>query len=171
MVLSQSFFERSAILVARDLLGKVLVRRYDGKEVRGIITETEAYIGPQDLAAHSSKGRTPRTEVMFGPAGNWYVFFTYGIHWMLNVVTGKEEHAAAVLIRGLDIVSGPARLTKALHIDGSFYGKPISRSSDLWIEDAGTKVSSKNIKRTPRIGVDYAGPIWALKPYRFIYVP
>jgi DNA-3-methyladenine glycosylase len=167
--LPRSFFERSALLVARDLLGKILVRRYKGKEIRGIITETEAYIGPEDLAAHSSKGRTKRTEVMFGPAGNWYVFFTYGIHWMLNVVTGKEGHAAAVLIRGLDIISGPARLTKALHIDRSFYGKSISPDSDLWIEDS-IKIPSKYIQRTPRIGVDYAGPIWALKPYRFIYM-
>ncbi len=170
-VLPQSFFERSALIVARELLGKVLVRRYRGKEIRGIITETEAYIGPHDLAAHSSKGRTARTEVMFGPAGRWYVFFNYGVHWMLNVVTGKEGHAAAVLIRGLDTVSGPGRLTKALKIDKSLYGKRIAPESGLWIEDAGIVLPRGAIKRTPRIGVDYAGPVWAGKLYRFIFNP
>lgn len=167
-ILPEEFFERSALVVARELIGKVLVRRYRGKEIRGIITETEAYVGPHDLAAHSSKGRTPRTEVMFGPPGRWYVFFNYGVHWMLNVVTNKEGRAAAVLIRGLNTVAGPGRLTKKLHIDRSFYGKPIAPKSGLWIEDIGIVLLRRSIRRTPRIGVDYAGPIWAAKPYRFV---
>jgi DNA-3-methyladenine glycosylase len=166
--LSHSFYERSALAVARDLIGKVLVRRYRGKEIRGIITETEAYMGPHDLAAHSSKGRTARTEVMFGPAGRWYVFFTYGMHWMLNIVTGKKGHAAAVLIRGVEGTSGPARVAKAFHVDRSFYGKKIARTSNLWIEDTGVKIPRSHMKRTPRIGVNYAGPIWAPKLYRFV---
>ncbi len=165
--LESPFFKRSALLVARDLIGKVLVRKIGRKEIRAIITETEAYLGPHDLAAHSSKGRTPRTEVMFGPAGYWYVFLNYGIHWMLNTVTGKKGHAAAVLIRGTDLVSGPGRLTKYFQINKKFYGKKIAPQSKLWIEDAGIKIPRSNIKRTPRIGVDYAGPIWSPKPYRF----
>jgi DNA-3-methyladenine glycosylase len=166
-ILPEAFFERSALTVARDLIGKYLVRRVDGKTMAYMIVETEAYIGPQDLAAHSSKGLTPRTKVMFGPAGRWYVFFTYGIHWMLNVVTNKEGHAAAVLIRGVDGISGPARLTKALKINKSFNELPAIPKTGLWIEDRGFVVPPQRIRRTPRIGVDYAGE-WAKKPYRFV---
>lgn len=133
-----------------------------------MITETEAYVGPHDLAAHSSKGRTARTEVIFGPGGHWYVYFTYGMHWMLNAVTGKKDHAAAVLIRGMESISGPARVAKFLHIDRNFYGTRINPKSNLWIEDRGITIPSRAVCRTPRIGVHYAGPVWAKKPYRFV---
>lgn len=167
VVLERKFYARSALVVARQLLGKVLVRRVDGRELAAPITETEAYIGPHDLACHASKGRTPRTEVMFGPAGCWYVYFIYGIHWMLNVVTNDVDHPAAVLIRGAGEWTGPARLTKAMRIDKALNGAEASRSSGLWIEDRGIKIARGAIERTPRIGVDYAGH-WANRPYRFV---
>ena len=166
-VLDRTFYARSALVVARQLLGKVLVRRVDERELTAPITETEAYIGPHDLACHASKGRTSRTEVMFGPAGCWYVYFIYGIHWMLNVVTNDVDHPAAVLIRGAGEWTGPARLTKAMAIDKSLNGAEASRSSGLWIEDRGIKIAPGAIERTPRIGVDYAGH-WADRPYRFV---
>jgi DNA-3-methyladenine glycosylase len=167
-VLEASFFARPALIVARELLGKVLVRRLAGREVACTISETEAYTGPNDLACHGSKGRTPRTEVMFGPAGCWYVYFIYGIHWMLNVVTDDVGHPAAVLVRGAEPWIGPARLTKALAIDKRLNGATAAPDSGLWIEDRGIRAPRRRIRRTPRIGVDYAGP-WADKPYRFVF--
>jgi DNA-3-methyladenine glycosylase len=164
------FYARGAITVAKDLLGKVLVRRVNGRQLTAVIHETEAYIGPHDLACHASKGRTARTEVMFGPAGYWYVYFIDGIHWMLNVVTGDVDHPAAVLIRGAGEWTGPARLTKALAIDKRLNGLPAALASGLWIEDRGVRIPRGRIQRTPRIGVDYAGD-WAHKPYRFVYTP
>jgi DNA-3-methyladenine glycosylase len=167
-ILEAEFFARPTALVARDLLGKVLVRRQGCLRRRSIIIETEAYEGPHDLACHSSRGRTARTEVMFGPAGRFYVYKIYGLHWMLNVVTGGDGQGAAVLIRGLACASGPARLTAALNIDGSFTGRRASRRTGLWFEDTGVSVRARDILRTPRIGVDYAGPIWALKKLRYV---
>jgi DNA-3-methyladenine glycosylase len=169
-VLDQSFFARPALVVAKELIGKHLVRRAGGREMAAPITETEAYVGPHDLACHGSKGRTPRTEVMFGPAGCWYVYFIYGIHWMLNVVTDNVGHPAAVLVRGAGAWDGPARLTKALAIDKSFNALRAVPGTGLWIEDRGLKVPRGRIKRTPRVGVEYAAQ-WAEKPYRFVISP
>lgn len=167
-ILPASFFERRSLKVAKDLLGKYLVRRVGGKTTAHMITEVEAYIGPHDLACHAAKGLTPRTKVMFGPPGNFYVYFTYGMHWMLNIVTDKKGYPAAVLIRGLEDVSGPARLTKKLGITGALNGAPAKRASGLWVEDRGVLIPPRRIRRTPRIGVDYAGEEWAQKPYRFL---
>jgi DNA-3-methyladenine glycosylase len=169
-VLDQEFFGRPALAVARELLGKYLVRRVGGWSIAARIHETEAYVGPHDLACHAAKGHTPRTSVMFGPAGVWYVYFIYGIHWMLNVVTESEGFPAAVLLRGAGDWPGPARLTKALRIDRRLNGRPASPESGLWIEDRGETIRRTLIRRTPRIGVDYAGP-WAAKPYRFLLAP
>jgi DNA-3-methyladenine glycosylase len=154
-------------VVARELLGKFLVRRIDGRVLAAPIMETEAYVGPHDLACHASKGCTERTQVMFGPGGHWYVYFVYGIHWMLNAVTDDEGHGAAVLVRGAGDWDGPAKLTKALAIDNRFNTLAIAPESDLWIEDSGLVVPRGSVRRTPRIGVDYAG-VWAAKPYRFV---
>ncbi|HTU26747.1 MAG TPA: DNA-3-methyladenine glycosylase [Pirellulales bacterium] len=169
-VLDQAFFARPALVVARELLGKYLVRSGAGVTMVARIHETEAYIGPHDLACHAAKGHTPRTAVMFGPAGFWYVYFIYGIHWMLNVVTEAEGYPAAVLLRGAGEWHGPARLTKAMSIDRQLNGQPAAVSSGLWIEDRGDAVPRRQIRRTPRIGVDYAGD-WAAKPYRFVLSP
>jgi DNA-3-methyladenine glycosylase len=167
-VLGADFFARPTALVARDLLGKALVRREGRSRCCSTIIETEAYEGTHDLACHSSRGRTARTEVMFGPAGRFYVYKIYGLHWMLNVVTGGDGQGAAVLIRGLACASGPARLTAALNIDGSFTGRRASRRTGLWFEDRGVSMRPPDVLRTPRIGVDYAGPIWARKKLRYV---
>lgn len=170
LVLAADFYRRPALQVARDLLGKFLVRRAaDGSLRAAVIHETEAYVGPHDLACHAAKGHTPRTAVMFGPAGVWYVYFVYGIHWMLNVVTEDEGYPAAVLLRGAGRWIGPARLTKGLAIDKQMNGLPAAQASGLWIEDRGLRLPRSAVRRTPRIGVDYAGS-WAAKPYRF-FVP
>jgi DNA-3-methyladenine glycosylase len=131
-----------------------------------MITEIEAYDGPNDKASHACRGKTERNKVMFGEAGNWYVYFTYGMHWMLNIVTGPKDYPAAILIRGTKEISGPARITKFLKIDKKFNGKSASKKSNLWIEDRGIKIKSSQITAAKRIGVDYAGN-WANKHYRF----
>jgi DNA-3-methyladenine glycosylase len=166
-VLDADFFAQPALVVARQMLGKYLVRRMPDGDVALPILETEAYVGPHDLACHAAKGCTPRTAVMFGPPGVWYVYFVYGIHWMLNVVTGEEGYPSAVLLRGAGPWNGPAKLTKALHIDKQLNGQPAVPESGLWIEDRGERISAARISKTPRIGVDYAG-VWAAKPYRFV---
>mgnify|MGYP006276246805 CR=1 FL=1 len=170
-VLAASFFDRPADRVARDLLGATLgMRMADGRIVRHRIIETEAYLGAHDLACHGSRGLTRRNATMFGPAGRWYVYLCYGMHWMLNIVTGREGVPAAVLIRGAGAHVGPGRVTRALGIDGSFDGRLATRRGGLWIEAATVAVPRRLVSRTPRIGVDYAGE-WAEKPLRFVVDP
>ncbi len=166
-IVPPSFFNRKTLTVARELVGKTLVRKLGHKIIRQKITEIEAYVGPHDLACHSARGRTERNKIMFMEAGTIYVYFTYGMHWMLNIVTEAEGFPSAVLIRGTEEVSGPARLTKALKIDKSLNGLKLGRKSGLWIEHSKIGNSKLKIMRTPRIGVSYAGS-WALKPYRFV---
>lgn len=142
-----------------------------------MITEVEAYDGPNDRASHASHGRTPRTKIMFGSAGRWYTYFTYGIHWLVNIVTGPKDYPAAVLIRAgkyYDLkqrawvsLNGPARLTKFLKITGVQNGRPASRKAGLWLEDRGIKIRERDIVASKRIGVDYAGPIWSNKKWNF----
>jgi len=167
-VLSKRFFRRSAVEVAQNLLGKFLIRRRENRIESYMITEVEAYDGHKDKASHASRGLTERNKVMFGEAGHWYVYFTYGMHWMLNIVTGPKGYPAAVLIRGVRDVNGPARVTKKLKINGSFNGKVAVKKSGLWIEDRG--VRAKKFKRTARVGIDFAGPYWAKRKYRFVLV-
>jgi len=165
-VLPAAFFDRPADRVARQLLGMHLVARTHDGLVRLEVNEAEAYLGSHDLACHGSRGMTKRNATMFGPAGCWYVYLCYGMHWMLNIVTGPKNYPATVLIRGTRDFSGPGRLTRNLGIDGSLHGKPAVPSSGLWIEDI-PKKKSPEILTGPRIGVDYAGKEWAQKPYRF----
>jgi DNA-3-methyladenine glycosylase len=168
--LPRSFFDRPADRVARELLGcRLCVRAADGAVTRHVVFETEAYLGAHDLACHGSKGLTPRTAVMFGPAGRWYVYLCYGMHWMLNVVTGPEGQPAAVLIRGVGDHTGPGRLTRALGIGRDSNGLPAARSTGLWLEP-GAVVSGRIVERTARIGVAYAGA-WAAKPLRYVVDP
>jgi DNA-3-methyladenine glycosylase len=168
------FFDRPTLTVARDLIGCYLVIKKDGKVLRYVITETEAYDGLEDLASHASRGKTKRNEIMFRHAGYIYVYFTYGIHWMLNIVTGPVGYPAAVLIRGVQTrdgtshYNGPAKLTKALGITGAFNGQTVSRKTGLWVEAPKSDAPRHKIKTTPRIGIDYAGPIWSQKHYRFL---
>ena len=134
-----------------------------------MITEVESYVGFCDRASHASRGMTPRNRVMFGPPGHWYVYFTYGMHWMLNIVTEREGYPAAILIRGVQGISGPGRVTKFFKVDGRWNEKPAARSSGLWIEDRGLRIPPRRIRRAKRIGVDYAGA-WRDKLWRFFLV-
>lgn len=164
-VLPKSFYKRNVLDVAPDLLGKYLVRILpSGEIVRSKITEVEAYDGEKDLACHASKGKTERTSVMYEEGGIWYIYLVYGMHNMLNIVTGEKDYPAAVLIRGVEDISGPGRLTKNFKIDRNLNGLRSNRENNLWIEEG---ESVKEYTTTPRIGVQYARE-WALKPYRFI---
>lgn len=169
--LARPFYDRDTIAVAQDLLGKLLVRVVDGVERIGRIVEVEAYLGPHDLAAHSARGLTPRTRVMFGPPGHAYVYLIYGIYHCMNVVTQAEGTASAVLLRALEPVrnvtartQGPGLLCRALEIDKRLNGHDLL-SDELFIaaDDLAPRLT---IVRRPRIGVDYAG-VWARRLLRF----
>jgi len=166
--LHNSFFERSALVVAQDILGKFLMRSWRGRVIAKMITEVEAYDGFSDKASHAHRGITNRNKPMFGPAGYWYAYLTYGIHWLLNITTGPKGYPAAVLIRGVENVTGPGRVGTFFHVSGVLSGKSASKRTGLWIEDRGIIIRKKNIRRTARIGIDYAGPAWSKKQYRFL---
>lgn len=179
-VLNRKFFERSALRVARELLGKYLVRRIGKRIIARKIAEVEAYVGTKDLASQASRGKTARNYVMFGKPGYWYVYFTYGMHWMVNIVTDRDGYPGAVLIRGVaaseggeprrrrDGVSGPGRLTKFFKIDKRLNMKLAIPKSGLWVEDRGLQLQARDIKRSPRIGINRAGD-WQNKLWRFTY--
>ena len=163
--LDKSFFLRDVLIVAPEMLGKILVRKFGENHIeRFAITEVEAYSGIGDLACHASKGKTKRTEVMFREGGQVYVYLIYGMHWMLNIVTGEENNANAVLIRGVQGISGPGRVGKVLQLNKSFYGEDLLTSEKIWIENAKPVVKFES---SPRIGIDYAGEPWISKPWRF----
>lgn len=169
-ILSDKYFGRSTLHVARSLLGKYLVRKRRRGTIAGRIIEVEAYVGPRDLACHASKGRTERTDVLFGPPGLSYVYLIYGMYHCLNVVTEREEFPAAVLIRAIEVdgtlIDGPGRLCRALEIDRSLNRIDMTSGRELWFENRGRRVARSDIGTFPRIGVNYAG-IWAKKPWRF----
>lgn len=185
-ILTRKFFARKPETVARELLGKILVRQKEGSFWIGKIVETEAYLGPGDKASHSHKGMTPRNEVMFGPAGYSYVYFTYGMHWLLNIITEDVGKPSGVLIRALEpatelkkingeleivepkkqAANGPAKLTKWMQINKSLNKIDITKSELLFITDElkinnqafkSEKISPKSIVSKPRVGIDYAG--------------
>lgn len=163
--LTKDFFRQDAVTLAQKLLGKTLVRAWpDGTQSRFIITETEAYLGEADLACHASKGRTPRTEIMYADGGVLYVYIIYGMYWMLNIVSGDKNMPEAVLIRALSGTNGPGRVGRALQLDKSFYGECLTCSNRLWLEDAPDVTSYFS---APRIGIDYAGEYWKNIPWRF----
>ena len=163
MKLTKEFFTRDVLTVAPELLGKILVCKANEEFLRYRITETEAYRGVEDLACHACKGRTARTEAMYHAGGVLYVYLIYGMYWMLNMVTGRENEPQAVLIRGLEGLYGPGRLTRRLKIDKSFYNEDLTISSRIWIEDDGFVTVYQT---GTRIGVDYAGE-WKDKLWRF----
>jgi len=186
MKLLPSFYQQPTLDVARNLLGKILVRRLNGNNLAGKIVETEAYNGPEDLACHASKGKTPRTAIMFEKGGCAYVYMIYGVYFCLNVVTEAEGYPAAVLIRAIeptervntmrklrgfplrdqDIASGPGKLCMAMGIDKRLNGANLAGDT-LWIEDR--KLFVDKVEVSPRVGVDYAGD-YKDKPWRF-YIP
>ena len=185
-LLPRSFFLRDTCAVAQDLLGCWLVRIREGVRLSGVIVETEAYVGEKDLACHARAGLTPRTEVMYGMGGFSYVYFTYGMHWLLNVTTEKEGFPAAVLIRALEpqegvtvmrvrrgvydlrsLCSGPARLAQALGIGKAENGLDLcSQRSGVWLED-GLKISREQIVSGPRVGISRTPEPWRSKPWRY----
>jgi DNA-3-methyladenine glycosylase len=185
----REFFARDTLAVARELLGARLVRMWDGQRLSGVIVECEAYIGQSDTACHASRGRTRRNEVMFGPPGHAYVYFTYGMHWMLNVVTEEEGFPAAVLLRALqplegaeimrtlrplrdrprgdlELTCGPARLTQALAIDRTLNGVDLVMGREVWLE-VGDPIGADRLDCGPRIGIRYAAERDRLAPWRF----
>ena len=188
LLLNQNFYNRPTLEVARDLLGKKLVRRMDGVELSGIIIETEAYCGSGDSACHAHRGRTERNSVMFGPPGRAYVYFTYGMHYLLNLVTEEEGNPSAVLIRaikavsgleemqarrkrrGKELTNGPAKLCQALGIDKTFNGWDVTRGDRLWAENDQNARPFK-VLSTPRIGIDYACAKDREARWRFLLQP
>ena len=167
--LTSTFYSQDALTVAEKLLGKVLICiRDDGSENHYVITETEAYLGEEDLACHASKGRTKRTEVMYLEGGLIYVYLIYGMYWMFNIVTGVKDYPQAVLIRGLAGITGSGKVGRELGLDKSYYSESIINSKRIWIEDA---PNATNYVTAPRVGIDYAGEIWKAKPWRFILQP
>lgn len=182
--LQRNFFERDTLLVARQLLGKKIVRRYKGRFLSGVVVETEAYLGADDSASHAFKGKTARNHTMFGPAGIAYVYLAYGMHHLLNVVTETENTPCAVLFRaimplqgrhhmerfrakqGRELTNGPAKLCQALAVDIRLKGWDLTRGQKLWLEDY-ESISDKLICCGPRIGINYAAPKDRAAPRRF----
>lgn len=162
--LEYDFFHRECLEVAKDLVGKVLVHHTEEGLLRMRISETEAYCGEEDTACHAHKGRTKRTEVLYAKAGTVYVYLCYGIHWLLNIVTGEEESPQAVLIRACVDAPGPGKLTKALKITGELNRQSVCTDSELWIEDDGFQCE---IETDKRVGIGYASQEDQDRPWRF----
>jgi DNA-3-methyladenine glycosylase len=185
-ILKTTFYQPDTLKVAHALIGKKLVRQIGKLQLSGIITETEAYCGEEDSACHAHRGQTTRNSVMFGPPGHAYVYFTYGMHYLLNIVTETEGWPCAVLIRaispvdglkemearrkrkGNELTNGPAKLCQALGIDKSFNGWDLTAGTELWVEDY-KKITAKLITATPRIGIDYAKEEHRQALWRFIF--
>ena len=165
--LDYSFFHRPCLEVARDLVGKVLVHKTEDGELRLRISETECYCGEEDTACHASKGRTKRTEVLYMEAGTIYIYLCYGMHWLINIVTGEEGHPEAVLIRACVDAAGPGKLTKCLGITGSLNRESILTCPELWIEDDGFRC---DIRTDKRVGIGYASAEDQEKLWRFIMI-
>lgn len=161
----RDFFLSDAVTVAGLMPGMDIVMKLNGNLTRYMITETEAYLGESDMACHASRGRTPRTEVMYLQGGHLYIYFVYGMHWMMNIVTGPADDPQAVLIRGAGDLAGPGRVTKALSIDRSFNREDLVSSDRIWIEHTGIK---PKLAAGPRVGINYAGEPWKSMPWRFM---
>ena len=185
--LSQAFFNRPTLQVARDLLGAQLVHIENGTRLAGTIVETEAYVGEADLGCHAKAGRTPRTAVMYGPPGHAYVYFTYGMHWLFNCITEKEGFPAAVLIRardptdGVEIIArrrgnrprrewtnGPAKLTQALGIGSAQNGLDLCAADSSLFLEPGEPIPDERVTTTPRVGLYTVPEPWKSIPWRFL---
>lgn len=164
--LTEDFFKRDCLEVAPELVGKVLVCRLpSGEEIKERISETEAYRGEEDKACHASKGRTKRTEILYGESGKIYIYLCYGMHWLMNITTGEINQPQCVLLRAGEIHQGPAKLIKYMHIDKCFNNESICYNPDIWIEDDGF---IPEVKTASRVGIDYAGDYWKNIKWRFI---
>ena len=185
--LTRDFFNRPTLQVARALLGQRLVHRRNGRRLAGLIVETEAYIGERDLASHAPLGRTLRSALMFGLPGHAYVYFTYGMHWMLNFVTEAEDLPAAVLIRAIlpeeglpamrrrrsrePLADGPARLTQALGIDGRLNGADLCGRDAVLFVERGPGTRAGRVRRAPRVGLGRTPEPWLSRPWNFRWRP
>lgn len=193
--LIRGFYVRDTLTVAQELLGKFIVRRIGGKLRTGMIVETEAYVGPQDRASHAYNGKiTSRNKAEYMIGGHIYIYLVYGINWQLNISMGLAGAPECVLIRALqpminnwrpsfrarqknslpkgriplkNLANGPGKLCRWLRVNKSFYGEDLTKSKRIWLEDRGVKIKKREIVSSPRIGIDYAGPVWAKKPWRF----
>lgn len=162
--LGTDFFSRDVLEVAPQLIGKYLCVVVNGTVIKSTITEVEAYRGEEDLACHASKGKTVRNSIMYNNGGYVYMYLIYGMYWMLNFVTGKENEPQAVLIRCLKGYNGPGILTRGLLIDKSFYGENLETSERIWVEDSDEIVKYTTGKR---IGIDYSGDYWKNMLWRY----
>lgn len=163
--LQKNFYVRDVLDVAPDMIGKnMVVRLPDMTYHNFIVSEVEAYRGSEDKACHACRGRTSRTEIMYHEGGKLYVYLIYGVYWMLNIVTGKEDDPQAVLIRGVEKHTGPGKITRVIGIDKTYYGEDLCTSDRIWFEDIGFKPV---FKTGPRIGIDYAGEYWKTKNWRY----
>lgn len=194
--LKRSFFTQPSLWVAEALLGKYVVRKLGKKILVGKIVETEAYPGPYDSASHAyGMKRTPRNLAEYLKGGHVYIYLVYGMYWQLNIATGRAGFPECVLIRALEpfsdkrhatrdkdeknfvshvplsislnVANGPGKLCRWLKLDKSFYGEDVATSKRFWFEDRGAKIRQSEIATGPRVGIDYAGPYWAKKPWRF----
>ena len=186
--LTRGFYTKPTLKVAKELLGKCIVRKIGRKKLVGKIIETEAYIGPQDRASHSFGGKiTPRNRAEYLIGGHIYIYLVYGMYWQLNISTGKEGRPECLLIRALDLgklANGPGKVCRYLKLDKSFYGEDLTKSKRIWLDynpptassrsrserapDKGEKIKSTQIISTKRIGIDYAGPYWSKRKWRFL---
>ena len=163
--LNKKFFEQDALVVAPALLGKMLVTKKNKTLKKYKITEVEVYRGEEDEACHAKKGKTKRNVTMYLSGGYLYTYLIYGMYWMMNVVTGKAGHPQAILIRGLEGLEGPGKVTRCLGIDKSYCGENLVASDRIWIENNNESVRYVTLKR---IGIDYAGEYWKDKLWRFV---
>ena len=169
--LQRDYFLQDVLDIAPSLPGKYLVMQNSGQAHYYMISDVEAYRGEEDQACHARKGKTRRTRVMYFQGGVLYVYLIYGMHWMLNIVTAPAEEPQAILIRGLQSISGPGRITKKLGIDRTYNEEDLTDSPRIWLEDnpaATGKIAMGKIITRPRVGIDYAAKEWREKPWRFI---
>lgn len=170
--LLRNFYIQPTLWVAKNLLGKYIVRKIGTKKLAGKIIETEAYIGPKDKASHAYGGKvTKRNKAEYLIGGHIYIYLVYGLHWQLNITTFKQGKPECVLIRALDLgklTDGPGKLCRYLKLDKSFYGEDLTKSERIWLEDRGEKIKPSSILATSRIGIDYAGPYWSKIKWRFL---
>lgn len=174
--LTRNFYTGPTLKVAKELLGKYIVRKVGRKKLVGKIIETEAYVGPQDRASHAFGGKiTPRNKAEYLIGGHIYIYLVYGMYWQMNVSTGKEGEPECVLIRAIEsekgeisLTNGPGKLCRYLKLDKSFYGEDIAKSERIWLEDRKEKIKSSQVLATKRIGIDYAGPYWSRRKWRFL---
>lgn len=188
--LRRNFYTQPTLKVAKTLLGKYIVRKIGKKELSGKIIETEAYVGPQDKASHAYKGKiTPRNKAEFLIGGHIYIYLVYGMYWQMNISTFRESKPECVLIRAIEVpgekislANGPGKLCRYLKLDKSFYGEDLTKSKRIWLaasmksrraspkgrKDRGKIIKSSQILATGRVGIDYAGPYWSKRKWRFL---